>query len=621
MRISLLFTCFMFAFTRSRAQDDILYKDDSLNQILLQNAHDTTKIQTYQTLIELWKNGDFNRTIEYIKKAIEFCEKNNPPIPSSGFKAQLGFQYMQVGDAVRSIEVFQQLKTEAEQLNEEYYHVVLAFIAMNYENLGDVSKALEYQIQASIIYERLLAHDSVVDRRGILGNPQKTAVYYLKLNQIDSALFYGLQGLNRLKKEPLNDYNRFFSWFIKTTLGDIYAKLKDYDQALSFYTQALVEIKMNNVKEDLPSVYLGLARLYTERKSYSLAKQYGIQAYLIADTLHLYPLVKESAFFLKQLYGDLKITDSALHFYEIAIAAKDTITNTSVLRTIDAMEYAEEKRNQEIKTLQQEKGHQKKQLYLFFGILIALFMLGLLYQKNRIKQKTNQILVFENKEIFLQRDRLLQDIERFEMQALKAQLNPHFIFNCLNSIDAFIYSNDKYKATTYLNKFAKLLRNILDGSYTNTVSINRDIQSLKLYIELEELRNNYSFKTSYDLDPFLEESGLEVPPLIVQPLVENAIIHGLKNRGDTGGILKISIKKVADTLQYIIEDNGVGRSAAHHTNQTRSTDDKSYGMTLAQSRIKMFNHEEHPSIIIEDVLNGEVIAGTKVTVNLKLKQI
>ncbi|MBL0183658.1 MAG: histidine kinase [Chitinophagaceae bacterium] len=118
-----------------------------------------------------------------------------------------------------------------------------------------------------------------------------------------------------------------------------------------------------------------------------------------------------------------------------------------------------------------------------------------------------------------------------ELQSLRAQLNPHFIFNCINSIDAFIHSNDKYNATVYLNKFARLLRNILDSSKLSTVSFAKDIDTLKLYVELEELRHENKFRTEFNIDDELLNNDYKVPALIIQPFVENAILHGLKNRG------------------------------------------------------------------------------------------
>ncbi len=208
-----------------------------------------------------------------------------------------------------------------------------------------------------------------------------------------------------------------------------------------------------------------------------------------------------------------------------------------------------------------------------------------------------------------------QKITETEMAALKAQMNPHFMFNCINSIDAFIHSNDKYNATLYLNKFAKLLRNILDSSKQNTVLLSKDVDTLKLYIELEELRHENKFTTQLNVDNELLNSDYKVPPLIIQPFVENAILHGLKNRTANDGLLDISIKKENNFIEYIIQDNGIGREASKLIRQSKES---SYGMDMSVERIKLFNQQSTASIEIIDLYEHNKPSGTKIIAHLKI---
>ncbi|MEP7256303.1 MAG: two-component regulator propeller domain-containing protein [Ferruginibacter sp.] len=210
---------------------------------------------------------------------------------------------------------------------------------------------------------------------------------------------------------------------------------------------------------------------------------------------------------------------------------------------------------------------------------------------------------------------LKQKIAETEMMALKAQMNPHFMFNCINSIDAFIHTNDKYNATLYLNKFAKLLRNILDSSKQNIVSFTKDIETLKLYIELEELRNDSKFKTRLYIDDELLNSDYKVPPLIIQPFVENAILHGLKNKDGNDGLLEIEIKKLGEKIEYSIKDNGIGRAASRQIAQNKES---SYGMQLSYDRIRLFNREEEASVKFIDLFVNDKAAGTLIKVELKI---
>ncbi|MFT3750735.1 MAG: histidine kinase [Agriterribacter sp.] len=240
-----------------------------------------------------------------------------------------------------------------------------------------------------------------------------------------------------------------------------------------------------------------------------------------------------------------------------------------------------------------------------FKMLLLLFVSGLTYWLVLMRIKN-----IKSKALFRQK------IAETEMAALKAQMNPHFMFNCINSIDAFIYSNDKYNATLYLNKFAKLLRNILDHSKENTVLLSKDIVTLKMYIELEELRHEGKFKTIFKVDEDVLNNDIRVPPLIIQPFVENAILHGLKNRPGNDGILTIEVFRKNDNIQYIITDNGIGRDAAGKisTNKTAS-----YGMEMSFDRIRLFNKDGRPSVEIGDIMNNGIVAGTIVKILLRVK--
>ncbi|MGN6417736.1 MAG: ligand-binding sensor domain-containing protein [Pseudobacter sp.] len=212
--------------------------------------------------------------------------------------------------------------------------------------------------------------------------------------------------------------------------------------------------------------------------------------------------------------------------------------------------------------------------------------------------------------------RLQQKISTTEMMALRAQMNPHFIFNCINSIDALIQSNDKYNATVYLNKFARLIRNILDSSNQPAIPLSKDLDTLRLYIELEQLRNENKFTVSIQVPDDILQDDLKVPPLIIQPYVENAILHGLRNRPGNDGKLVISISRNNDYLLYRIEDNGVGRAAAKTGIRKENI---SYGMAMTRDRVKLFNKENDASVQITDLEQHHQPAGTRIEVQLKIQ--
>ncbi len=231
---------------------------------------------------------------------------------------------------------------------------------------------------------------------------------------------------------------------------------------------------------------------------------------------------------------------------------------------------------------------------------------------NKIKSiEAEQSLQQTNIEMYSMNEQL----SKAKLEALQNQMNPHFIFNCINSIDALIQSNDKYHATVYLNKFAKLIRNILDSSKQDTIPLTKDLETLKLYIEMEQFRHENKFIATIQADDALLQDDYKVPPLIVQPFVENAILHGLRNKEGNEGILTVEIKKVGDKIQYNITDNGIGRKAAGEIMQNKESH---YGMQMSYDRIKLFNKENTASVQVIDLYNNNIPAGTKVKVDLNI---
>lgn len=213
---------------------------------------------------------------------------------------------------------------------------------------------------------------------------------------------------------------------------------------------------------------------------------------------------------------------------------------------------------------------------------------------------------------------LKQKIAETETMALRAQMNPHFIFNCISSIDNFILDNDKENASKYLNKFAKLIRNILDNSKNDVVPFWKDWETLQLYLELEQLRSNEKFAYSMQADEQLLNGHYKIPPLIIQPYIENAIHHGLNPLTGKKGELVIKAMLKENILEYTIRDNGVGRKKAAEKTSIPSAH-QSYGMQLTKDRIHLFNEQKGNDIFIKDIIeeNGNG-AGTEVTVLLHI---
>ena len=210
-----------------------------------------------------------------------------------------------------------------------------------------------------------------------------------------------------------------------------------------------------------------------------------------------------------------------------------------------------------------------------------------------------------------------EQLSKAKLEALRAQMNPHFIFNCLNSIDNLIQMDEKEKATLYLSKFARLIRSILENAANNVVSCWKDIETLQIYLELESLRFDNKFSYQLKIGDEVLNGDYKVPPLIVQPFVENAIHHGLLNKIQGDKKLVIKVSAINNHIHYLIEDNGVGRIKAAAYKQLNKPAYQSMGMQITKDRINLFNQGKNGSVKITDLVNEQQEAcGTKVEVEL-----
>jgi LytS/YehU family sensor histidine kinase len=200
-------------------------------------------------------------------------------------------------------------------------------------------------------------------------------------------------------------------------------------------------------------------------------------------------------------------------------------------------------------------------------------------------------------------------------------MNPHFIFNSLNSIDYYIINNDQEKASDYLNRFSRLIRLILQNSKSTIVPLKDDLEALKLYIEMESLRFDNLFDYEVNAEKGLNLEKISVPPMIIQPYVENAIWHGLMQKRGEKGKLLLNIHQRNGHLLCSIEDNGIGREAAQQLKTKSATQRKSYGMKITSDRLAMLNKlaGTDASVNVIDLKNEDgSAAGTRVELSIPL---
>lgn len=223
------------------------------------------------------------------------------------------------------------------------------------------------------------------------------------------------------------------------------------------------------------------------------------------------------------------------------------------------------------------------QRWWFLSAIILMVGFGLWKSFQWYKQRTQAKLQERERQLSLENELL-----ELEQQALRLQMNPHFIFNALNSIQSLIGTNEEEKARYYLAKFARLMRQTLDYSRKSSISLEQELQSLDNYILIEQLAGSKSFSYSVELDPNLEAAFISVPPLLLQPFVENAIIHGFKGEAPPNGWqISIRIRETNNVLIIEISDNGIGRKAAQAQQTASLHKHESHGLQVTQQRLAL----------------------------------
>ena len=227
--------------------------------------------------------------------------------------------------------------------------------------------------------------------------------------------------------------------------------------------------------------------------------------------------------------------------------------------------------------------------------------------------KIGLFLLSVNKNFVLQKQ-----VNELEQKALSAQMNPHFIFNSLNSIQSFLLYDENEKAERYLLKFSKLIRSILSISRETFITLDQEIELLTNYIELEEMRFKSKFEYRIECNMTNGLDQFKIPPMMIQPIVENAILHGLSKR-NVGGKLVVRFEMSSDALIVIVEDNGIG---IQEKNSHESKGHRSFGTQITRERMEIYekNFNQRFSWKVERVADDAEFPGTRVTLTIPVQR-
>lgn len=244
-----------------------------------------------------------------------------------------------------------------------------------------------------------------------------------------------------------------------------------------------------------------------------------------------------------------------------------------------------------------KQAYYKSWWFILLWVVILAAIVILIFRIRLAQIKRKQQIEFENK----------VEISKSELKALRAQMNPHFVFNSLNSIQHYILNSKGEEAVRYLSKFAKLIRIILSNSEKATVTINEDVESIILYLELEKMRFDNKFNYSITIHPGVNADYDEIPPMLIQPYLENAILHGI-NPKEGNGFIDIDISIVGQFIKLTVKDDGIGREKAQSLQSLQpSARHKSLGMKITKERVRILNtlHQSNLNVTVTDLYDSE----------------
>ncbi len=251
----------------------------------------------------------------------------------------------------------------------------------------------------------------------------------------------------------------------------------------------------------------------------------------------------------------------------------------------------------------------------WFNVLCSIAALSLIYFaiRRKIKKERAALVLMESKLL------LEKELDKSTLTGIKAQMNPHFIFNALNTIQSYIYMNDKKNASVYISKFSDLTRSILDMSTKETISVNEEIHALEIYLSLEKMRFEDSFEYFIHADEHLEKDKVQLPSMLLQPYLENAVKHGLLHR-KTNRILKVDFTIENNYLKIIIDDNGIGRKKSEELKTINNKNHVSFAMSANKKRLEILT-QQHKEIYLDIIdkysTQGEAL-GTQVIIKLPI---
>lgn len=584
--------------------------------------------------------------------AVEISKTNKNPKAEASAYNTLGTLYYNSGKYQKAIDYFTKAKTiyskVSDTKNEEY---ALKYLAKSNEALGRNDLSISYNNQAEqkassdsaktgyrlynskIKKKQGKKKEAINDLELELKNNTKLSKkekidIYLELGDLyisEKDTVKGFKLIDQALEQSSQGANGFFT--DTTTISTLNSASGIYETygwtAKNIETQGMYEniaAKNNDVAlQSAASNNLGNAYLNTNDLSKAIEKfEYSNNA---LDTITLsasnasasYMISKdeiEAAEKLSLAYEKAGQFDKALAAYKRYVGMVDSAKEANLKgkftnELLSAKYQIQESRIQDLEMRQKEREKSiRRQRWMILGLLVGLglllFLTYFLVKNIRQKQKSNALI---------------------RLASLRSQMNPHFIFNSLNSVNRFISENDEVKANSYLADFSKLMRSVLNNSNKDAVTLGEEMKTLNIYLSLEHARFDDRFNYEIEVDSNIDHQEVAIPTMLIQPYLENAIWHGLRYR-EKDGFLRLGINQKAEYLEVQIEDNGIGREESQRLKTSNQKDYTSTGISNTKERIELLNklYKTQLKVTIADLKEGTAAIGTKVTLQIPILQ-
>ncbi len=537
----------------------------------------------------------------------------------------------QYGDAIEMLRkalYIAQHSDDYKKLSNVYHNLGLV-----YDLISDYEKAIHYYLLALKIEEENDDKLGLSTTFGNIGavfldweNYDKALEFFHKSLEMaestgqTSSVFYARLNLGYIY-DYLGDYERAIEQFnyantsihvneMDPTLAALYLNkgitfknLHQYDSAGYYYQKALEIREALDDQEKTSRVYSNMGQLMYVQKNTSKSIEYFIKS---NDLSTDYKTIAENYRFLSKIFDERNDIEKAYEYYKKSVVLYDSVFSQEKHKQIFELQiqYETEKKEQQIESLEminEAKAKELKLTRLIFGLAIVV-VLGVIF---------SGAILFHNKQLRSKQLMLLT-----EHKLLRSQMNPHFIFNSLSAIQSYILKNKSLEAGSFLSRFAKLMRSILDNSSTEFILLEEEIETLENYLNLQKLRLQNKLEYNIQADESLLTNEISLPPMLSQPFIENSIEHGILKKESAEGKIDIRFIDMEDKINIEISDNGIGREKA---NELGKNNHRSRATEITQSRIALLSKtfKVKPRINIVDLYDdNNDPSGTKVIISL-----